>query len=104
MKKRLLSGLAAILLIVSATVVLWQGSFTFSIHPDDPEQTFLFFALSLVIFLVMVALGFMLVRIVIKTWIGRRGIDRLGSRIRTTLVSAALLLSVMPLVFFVLFN
>src|SRR4051794_30826566 len=103
MPKRLLYGLAAILLVVSVTLVLWQSSFNFSFAPEDPGQTLIFFALSLLIFLLMVTLGFMLVRIVIKIWIDRQS-DRLGSRIRTKLVTGALVLSLMPVIFMYLFN
>lgn len=104
MLKRLLNGLAAILLIVSATLVAWQGSFDFGkFRPEDPEQTFVFFGISLLIFLLMVTLSFMLVRIVVKLWIERRS-DRVGSRIRTKLVVGALALSIMPVFFMVLFN
>ena len=101
MKKRLLNGLLAVLLIVSATLALWQVSFNFSFAPGDPDQTFVFFGLSLLIFLLMVTLGFMLVRIVVKMWVERR---RAGSRIRTKLVAGALILSLMPVIFMVLFN
>jgi PAS domain S-box-containing protein len=101
MRKRLLNGLAAILLIVSATLALWQVSFNFSFAPGDPNQTFIFFGLSLLIFLLMVTLGFMLVRIVVKVWVER---GRPGSRIRTKLVAGALILSLMPVFFMVLFN
>jgi len=104
MPKRLLNALAAILLLASATLVLWQGSFDFGkFRPEDPEQTFVFFGLSLLIFLLMVTLGFMLVRIVFKLWVERRG-DRFGSRIRAKLVAGALALSLMPVFFMVLFN
>jgi two-component system, NtrC family, nitrogen regulation sensor histidine kinase NtrY len=101
MRKRLLNGLAAILLVVSATLALWQVSFNFSFAPGDPDQTFIFFGLSLLIFLLMVTLGFMLVRIVVKVWVER---GRPGSRIRTKLVAGALILSLMPVFFMVLFN
>ncbi|MES1261882.1 MAG: ATP-binding protein [Acidobacteriota bacterium] len=104
MPKRLLNALAAILLLASATLVIWQGSFDFGkFRPEDPEQTFVFFGLSLLIFLLMVTLGFMLVRIVFKLWVERRG-DRFGSRIRAKLVAGALTLSLMPVFFMVLFN
>ncbi|HVW86564.1 MAG TPA: ATP-binding protein [Bryobacteraceae bacterium] len=103
MLKLLRYGLAAILLIASATVVIWQGSFTFAFSPEDPQQTFVFFAISLFIFLLMVTLGFMLVRIIVKLWIERRS-DRPGSRIRTKLVAGALALSLMPVCFMVVFN
>src|ERR1700710_2477740 len=104
MLKRLLNVLAAILLVASATLVLWQRSFNFgSFRPEDPEQTLVFVGISLLIFLLMVTLGFMLVRIVVKLWVDRRS-DRLGSRIRTKMVAGALALSVMPVLFMVLFN
>src|ERR1700712_5459713 len=51
----------------------------------------------------MVTLGFMLVRIILKLWVERRS-DRPGSRIRTKLIAGALALSLMPVVFMVLFN
>jgi len=104
MLKRFLNIAATILLIISATLVVWQGSFDFGgFRPGDSEQTFLFFAVSLVIFLLTVTLGFMLVRIVLRMWFDRRS-DRPGSRIRTKLISGALALSLMPVLFMVLFN
>ena len=106
MPKRLFYSLAAILLIVSATVLIWQGSFPGnfgSISPEDPEQTFIFYGISIVIFLLMTTLGFMLMRLMIKLWIDRRA-DRPGSRIRTKLMVGALLLSLMPVFFMVFFS
>jgi len=78
-------------------------SISASSRPEDPEQTFLFFGISLLIFLLMVTLGFMLVRIMVKLWVERRS-DRFGSRIRTKLVAGALALSLMPVLFMFLFN
>ncbi len=51
----------------------------------------------------MMTLGFMLMRIIVKLWIERRS-DRAGSRIRTKLVVGALALSLMPVLFMVLFS
>ncbi|MDE3197805.1 MAG: HAMP domain-containing protein [Acidobacteriota bacterium] len=93
----------AVLLIASATLVLWQVSFTFPVRPEDPAQTLFFFAVSLLIFVLMVTLGFMLVRIVIKMWIDRRS-SRPGSRIRTKLIGGALVLSILPVFCMVAFN
>ena len=105
MPKRLLYGFAAILLLACLTVVVWQGSFAgnLAIYPDDPEQTFVFYGISILIFLLMLTLGFMLVRLVVKLWMERRS-DRTGSRIRTKLVAGALALSLMPVFFMVLFS
>ena len=57
----------------------------------------------MLIFLLMVTLGFMLMRIVVKVWV-ERGSDKPGSRIRTKLVAGALVLSLMPVFFMVLFS
>src|SRR5579864_1243046 len=104
MKKRLLYGSGLLLLIVSATLVIWQGSFDFGGYaPIDPTQTFIFWAVSTLIFLLMVTLGFMLVRIGVKLYIERRS-NREGSRIKTKLVIGALALSSMPVFFMVLFS
>jgi PAS domain S-box-containing protein len=106
MPKRFLYGLGAVLLIVSVVLVAWQGSFSGnfgSFAPDDAEQTFVYYGISILIFLLMVTLGFMLVRLIVKLWIERQR-DRVGSRIRTQLVVGALALSLMPVFFMVLFS
>lgn len=104
MPKRLLHVFGAILLIASVTLVVWQGSFSVgSFAPGDPEQTFVFYGISILIILLMVTLGFMLARLIIKLWI-ERSQDRPGSRISTKLVVGALALSLMPVFFMVLFN
>src|SRR5271167_1581083 len=93
----------AILLIASAALVLWQAQFEFTFSPSNPGQTYFFFAVSLLIFLLMVTLGFRLARIIVKAWVDGRS-DRYGSRIRTKLVFGALALSLLPVLFMVLFN
>src|ERR1019366_1466046 len=106
MSRRLRYGLAAVLLVACLIVVVWQGSFAgnfVGIAPDDPEQTIVFYGISVLIFLLMMALGFMLVRLMVKLWVERRS-DRTGSRIRTKLVAGALALSLMPVFFMVLFS
>src|SRR6266851_8688454 len=90
--------------MISATLVIWQGSFDFGVYgPSDPGQTFIFWAVSILIFLLMVTLGFMLVRIGVKLYIERRS-NREGSHIKTKLVIGALALSFMPVFFMVLLS
>ena len=102
MTRRLLNILAIVLLLITASLVIWQGSFkTGDFGPADPEQTFLFFGVSTIIFLVMLALAFMVARLGLKIWMERRG-NRVGSRIRTKLVVGALTLSILPVIFMVL--
>jgi nitrogen fixation/metabolism regulation signal transduction histidine kinase len=95
-------GFAALLLLASAMLVFWAGSGKPVLHPEDPEQIFFFFGISLLIFLLMVTLGFYLLRTLVKLWVDRRSGP--GSRIRTKLVMGALTLSLMPVFFMVLFN
>jgi PAS domain S-box-containing protein len=104
MKNRILYGSALVLLILSTALVIWQGSFDFGgFRPNDPQQTFTFWAVSILIFLLMVTLGFMLVRIGVKLYIEGRS-NREGSRIKTKLVIGALALSFTPVFFMVLFS
>jgi two-component system, NtrC family, nitrogen regulation sensor histidine kinase NtrY len=105
MLKRIAIGLAVILLVASVVLVLWEGSFTKGsfLTPEDPSQTVVFFGLSILIFLLMLALGFMLARLLIKLWIARQA-GAAGSRIRTVLFMGALALSGMPVFFMVLFS
>jgi PAS domain S-box-containing protein len=105
MTKRLLYALGAILFIISVTLIVWQSSFSgsLSLVPDDADQTFVFYGLSILIFLIFVWLGFMIVRLLWKLWIERAS-DRPGSRIKTKLIVGAFLLSTMPVFFMVVFS
>jgi two-component system, NtrC family, nitrogen regulation sensor histidine kinase NtrY len=105
MKKRLIYGSGIFLLLVLMTLVVWQGgSFGSSVYiPSDPRQTLVLWPVSLLIFILMVALGFMLVRNGVKLLVERRS-NREGSRIRTKLVVGAIALSITPVVFMVIFS
>jgi two-component system nitrogen regulation sensor histidine kinase NtrY len=103
-RKRLLYGVAITFLMILVGLVVWQGSFTFgSLAPANAGLTYVFWGLSIVIFLLMVTLGFMLMRIALKLYIERRS-NREGSRIKMKLVVGALALSMIPLFFMVLFS
>ena len=53
------SGLAILTILVF--VIVWQGSFTFGpLAPSSVEQTYIFWAVSTVIFILTVMLGFLL--------------------------------------------
>lgn len=104
MRKRILYICGIVLLAISVALVVWQGSFNFGKYgPADPQQTFIFWAISTLIFVLMVTLGFMLVRTIVKLYIDRRS-GREGSRIQTKLVLGALALSITPALFLVLFS
>ncbi len=104
MKKRLLYGSAIVLLVLSVLLVVWQGSFNLGqFGPEDPYQTFIFWAISTLIFVLMVTLGFILFKTFVKLYIERQS-NREGSRIKTKLVVGALMLSFLPVFFLVLFS
>jgi PAS domain S-box-containing protein len=96
--------LAVLALILSASLVVWQGSFSFGEYaPASPVQTTLYWAVSTLVFLLTVTLGFMLFRTVVKLYIERRS-DQEGSRIKTKLVLGALALTFLPVTFLVLWS
>jgi len=83
MRKRLIYGSGLLLLVVLFTLIIWQGSFSFGEYgPASPEQIYAVWAVSTLIFLLTVTLGFMLVRNFVKLWVDRRS-NREGSRIRS---------------------
>lgn len=104
MRKRILIGLGAVLLALLVAMMVWQGSFHFGEYaPASPEQTVLFWAISTLIALLTVIVGFMLFRTAVKLYIERRS-NREGSRIRSKMVVGALALSFVPVMFLVLFG
>ena len=106
MKKRLLYGFASVMLVLSVMVVVWQGSFNKELQrfgPVNPQQTFIFWAISSLVAILMLVLGWILAREGIKLYVARQS-NRLGSRIRTKLVLGALALSFVPVFFLVFFS
>ncbi|MEZ5401771.1 MAG: ATP-binding protein [Bryobacteraceae bacterium] len=104
MRKGLQYGGWVLLLAVLVTLVAWQGSFSMDWYsPQSARETYLLWAVSILIFILMVTLGFMLVRTGVRLYVDRRG-NREGSRIRTKLIVGALALSVVPVFFQVLFS
>lgn len=104
MKKRALygGGLAAFAVLVA--LVVWQGSFSFGDYvPSNPQETVLFWAISTVVFLLTVTLGFILFRTSVKLYIERQS-GKVGSSIKVKLVGGALALSVMPVFFLVIWS
>ena len=95
---------ATILLCLTVLLALWQGSFNLKqFGPADPYQTLIFWAISSLNFVLMVTLGFMLFRTGAKLYIERQS-NREGSRIRSKLVLGALALTILPVVFMVLWG
>lgn len=103
MRKRVLIGSGLLLFAILLGLVVWQGSFTTEPAPSSVGQTYAFWAVSTLIFLLTVTLGFMLFRTGVKLYVERLR-DRPGSRIRSKLVIGALTLSFVPVLFSVLFG
>lgn len=84
-------------------LVFSQAAFNLKfLSPNSSEQTLLLTALSAVIFLLLVALSFVLVRNLVKLGAERR-VGKLGSKFRTRMVVGALVLSFAPVLFMFLF-
>src|SRR5688572_2745667 len=104
LKKRLLFGSGVFVLALSVVLVVWQGSFSMGeFGPANPQQTFIFWAITTLIFVLMVTLGFILFRELVKLYVARQA-NQTGSRIRTKLVLGALALSCIPVFCLVLFS
>src|SRR5258708_6639864 len=104
MRRRYLYGSGIALLAILLALLVWQVSFTFGEYgPVTAIQTSVFWAVSTLIFILTVTLGFMLFRTGVKLYIQRQA-DHEGSRIQTKLVAGALALSLLPVVFLVMFS
>lgn len=104
MRKRYLFASGLVLLGILLALIEWQVSFDFGEYkPADNTQTFVFWAVSTLIFLLTVTLGFMLFRTGVKLYFERQS-DHEGSRIKTKLVLGALALSLLPVAFLVSFS
>ena len=99
MRKRLFYWFATILLAVCVVLVVWEGSVRF--RSTNPTETFIYWAISILTFVVMVTLGWIVFRTGVKLYIERQA-NREGSRIRTKLVLGALMLVSAPVVCLVL--
>jgi two-component system, NtrC family, nitrogen regulation sensor histidine kinase NtrY len=104
MKERVLTAVGAIALAVSLVLVIWQGSFTFGEYaPTSIEQTWMFWLVSTLIFLLMVTLGFMLFRTAYRLYL-EAGASSGGTGIKTKMVVGALALTFIPVFFMVLWS
>src|SRR5260370_39933919 len=104
MRKRLIFGSGVVLLAILVTLVVWQGSFNLSpFAPSSIQQAYLFWAVSTLIFILTVTLGFILFRTAVKLYMERQT-NRPGSHIKSKLIGGALALSVLPVFFLVLWS
>ena len=85
-------------------IIFSQATFNLTfLQPDTSEETLIFAALSALIFLLFVALTFVLLRILLRLYAERKtGV--MGSKLRSRMVMGALLLSLGPVIFLFLFS
>jgi two-component system nitrogen regulation sensor histidine kinase NtrY len=85
-------------------VIFAQATFKLTfLQPDTSEETVIFASVSALIFLLFVALTFVLLRTLVRLYAERRtGV--LGSKFRSQMVLGALLLSLGPVIFLFLFS
>jgi len=96
-RKKIIFLLAAGIILLFG-ILLSQSSFDLPfLNPDTNQQLLFFAALSALIFLLFVALTFVLARNLLKLFAERR-LGVLGSKFRTRLVVAGLLLSFLPVI------
>jgi nitrogen fixation/metabolism regulation signal transduction histidine kinase len=93
----------AVLIIILAALVFGEQAFNLKLRPDSAQQTLLLVALSAIVFLMLVALTFVLLRNLLKLYAERR-LGVLGSRFRTRMVLGALLLSFAPVLTMFMFS
>ena len=84
-------------------IIFAQATFNLTfLQPDTSEETIIFAAVSALIFLLFVALTFVLLRTLLRLYAERKA-GALGSKFRSQMVLGALLLSLGPVVFLFLF-
>lgn len=104
MRRRFVIATLALCFVVLLTLVVWQGSFDFGQYgPTDFRETVVLWGVSTFIFILTVALGFMLLRAFVKLYIERQG-QKEGTRIRSKLLVGALALTLTPVLFSVFFS
>jgi two-component system, NtrC family, nitrogen regulation sensor histidine kinase NtrY len=102
-RRRLASAAAALSFVILLALLIWQGSFRISYSPANLIETIILWAVSTIIFLLTVLLAFLLFRAGVKVYIDRQR-NREGSRIRSKLLFGALVLTLAPALFSVLFS
>ena len=85
-------------------VIFAQATFKLTfLQPDTSEETIIFAAVSALIFLLFVALTFVLIRTLLRIYAERKS-GALGSKFSSHMVMGALLLSLGPVIFLFLFS
>ena len=95
---------SSILLVVLVIVAFWQTSLDFGeFRPSGSTETVVLWAISTLVVLGVITLGFIVFRLLLRLYFERRD-NRLGSRIKTKLVMGAFALSIVPVLCLVWFS
>ncbi len=103
MRQRLTSLAAGVTFVILLILLIWQGSFRIAYSPASTSETILLWSISTLIFLLTVLLAFLLFRAGVKVYIDRHR-NKEGSRIRSKLLAGALVLTLAPALFYVVFS
>ncbi len=103
MRRRFAFAAAALSFVILLALLIWQGSFRITYSPSNLSETIVLWAVSTLIFLLTVLLAFLLFRAGVKVYIDRQR-NKEGSRIRSKLLFGALMLTLAPALFYVLFS
>jgi two-component system, NtrC family, nitrogen regulation sensor histidine kinase NtrY len=102
-RRRFASAAAGLSFVVLLALLIWQGSFRISYSPSNSSETTVLWSVSIIIFLLTVLLAFLLFRAGVKVYIDRHR-NKEGSRIRSKLLFGALVLTLAPALFYVVFS
>jgi PAS domain S-box-containing protein len=102
-RRRLAFAAAALSFVILLALLIWQGSFRITYSPSNLSETIILWAVSTLIFLLTVLVAFLLFRAGVKLYIDRQR-NREGSRIRSKLLLGALVLTLAPALFSVVFS
>src|ERR1700738_4202419 len=95
--------LVSCLLVLLSTLTSFQAFNLKFLNPATTEQIFVFTGLSIVSFILFVAVLLLLVRNVLKLYADHRS-RVMGARLRTRMLWGALLVSLIPIVFMFVFS
>lgn len=102
-RRRLAFAAAALSFLILLALLIWQGSFRITYSPPSLSETIVLWAVSILIFLLTVLVAFLLFRAGVKVYIDRQR-NKQGSRIRSKLLFGALVLTLAPALFSVVFS
>ncbi|MCU1321956.1 MAG: multi-sensor signal transduction histidine kinase [Acidobacteriaceae bacterium] len=102
-RKGLIIALGALLLLLFCTLAALNAFNIKFLNPATTEQIFVFTGLSIVAFILFVAVLMMLVRNVLKLYADQRS-RVMGARLRTRMLWGAVLVSLIPIVFMFAFS